>query len=75
MTIWVQRQFSAPTLNTVWLIDITEHLTLERKLLVLRDQGRVLEPDRRLRARRPDDRRARRERVGSAIARRQPSGP
>ena len=43
--------------------------------LLLLDQGRVLEPDRRLRARRPHDRAARRSaRCARAIARRQPDG-
>ena len=45
----VKRVFRANTPNRVWLTDITEHrTTTEGKLYLLRDQGRVLEPDRRL---------------------------
>jgi transposase InsO family protein len=47
----VQRQFHAPAPDVVWLTDITEHPTVEGKLLRLFDQGPVLEPDRRLRHR------------------------
>ena len=43
------------------------------KLYCLLDQGRVLEPDRRLGHRRPHDRQARHRRIAMAIARRQPA--
>ncbi len=59
----VQRSFTAPAPDAVWLTDITEHPTVEGKLYCLLDQGRVLEPDRRLRDRRSHDRQARRRRV------------
>jgi HTH-like domain len=51
----VKRDFSAPAPDLVWLTDITEHPTTvgiqgeRRKALRLRHQGRLLEPDRRLR--------------------------
>ena len=44
----VQRDFTAPAPDKVWLTDITEHPTGQGKLYVCCDQGRLLEPDRRL---------------------------
>ena len=45
----VMRNFTAGAPNRLWLADITEHWTREGKLaLPLRDQGRLLQPDRRL---------------------------
>ena len=58
----VRRNFTAARIDAVWLTDITEHPTLEQALR-LRDQGPVLEPDRRLRDRRTHDRATRGERV------------
>jgi putative transposase len=42
------RDFTAEAPNELWLTDITEHWTRGGQALPLRDQGRVLEPDRRL---------------------------
>ena len=59
----VKRVFRADAPNRVWLTDITEHrTTTEGKALLLRDQGRVLQPDRRLLDLGSDDREARRRR-------------
>ena len=44
----VNRDFSAPAPNVIWLTDITEHPTAEGKLYCLRHQGLLLQPDRRL---------------------------
>jgi hypothetical protein len=44
----VQREFSAPGPNMVWLTDITEHPSLRGQALPLLDQGRVLQSNRRL---------------------------
>ena len=54
----VQRNFTAERPDAVWLTDITEHPTARGQALLLRDQGRVLQPDRRLLDRRADDRRS-----------------
>lgn len=50
----VRRGFSATAPNLLWLADITEHRTTEGKLY-LRGQGRLLQPDRRLLHRLPDE--------------------
>jgi len=42
----VRPEFTADAPNRLWLSDITEHKTGEGKALSLRDQGRVLGPDR-----------------------------
>ena len=44
----VNRDFTAPAPDMVWLTDITEHPTARRQALRLLHQGRLLEPDRRL---------------------------
>ena len=43
----VQRNFTAPAPDRVWLTDITEHRTDRGQALRLRDQGCLFEPDRR----------------------------
>ena len=50
----VRRVFSAGAPNRLWLADITEHHR-RRQALPVRDQGRVLEPDRGLVHRQPDE--------------------
>lgn len=50
----VRRDFSAAASNRLWLADITEHPTGEGKLL-LRHQGLLLQPDRRLLHQQPDE--------------------
>jgi transposase InsO family protein len=62
----VQRDFSADDVNELWLTDITEHPALDRRgqALPLRDQGRVLRPDRGLLHQRPDEGPPRGERPG-----------
>lgn len=50
----VERDFTATGPNRLWLTDITEHATAEGKLYLVRGQGRVVAPDRRLLDRRPD---------------------
>ena len=53
---------SPPTApNQLWLTDITEHPHRRRQALPLRDQGRLLQPDRRLLDRLPDEGAARRQ--------------
>jgi putative transposase len=54
----VERAFTATRLNELWLTDITEHWNPSRRgqAISLRDQGRVLEPDRRVFDRQPDER-------------------
>ena len=44
----VERRFTAAGPNQLWLTDLTEHRTSEGKLYLLRDQGRVLQQDRRV---------------------------
>ena len=53
----VKRDFSADDVNELWLTDITEHWNPSRRgqALSLRDQGRVLRPDRGLLDERPDE--------------------
>lgn len=59
----VRRDFTASGPNRLWLSDITEHPTGEGKLaLPLRDQGRVVQQDRRLLDVQPDGVRDRRGR-------------
>lgn len=50
----VERDVSAPAPNRPWLTDLTEHRTDECKVY-LRDQGRLLQPDRGLLDRLPDE--------------------
>lgn len=52
----LQRDFTATEPNHKWVTDITEHPP-PRAGLLLRDQGPVLQPNRRLRDRRANDRR------------------
>ncbi|HEY0891209.1 MAG TPA: hypothetical protein VGE38_16530 [Nocardioides sp.] len=49
----VMRDFTAEAPNRLWLADITEHWIREGKLYLCADQGRVLQPDCRLRRRLP----------------------
>ena len=44
----VERDFTANAPNQLWLSDITEHSSQGRQAVHLCDQGRVLQPDRRL---------------------------
>jgi putative transposase len=66
----VARDFTADEPNRLWLTDITEHWTGEGKLVPLRDQGCVVEPDRRLLDRLADEVPPRGRRAGQ---RRRPS--
>jgi putative transposase len=52
----VGRDFSAECRDQLWLTDITEHRSCRGQALLLRHQRRLLQPHRRLLARRPDDR-------------------
>ena len=52
----VQRNFTAPAPDRVWLTDITEHRTDQGKLYACVHQRRLLEPDRRSRHLGSDDR-------------------
>jgi hypothetical protein len=67
----VRRNFTADGPNQLWLADITEHWTAEREALPVRDQGRVLEPHRRLGDRQSHESPAgcRRDRDGSRSSR------
>jgi transposase InsO family protein len=51
----VQLAFAADRPNQPWLVDITEHRAGEGKPYLCADQGRVQQPDRRLRDRRPHE--------------------
>lgn len=63
---FVQRVFAADAPNRLWLTDITEHWnpSQRRQALLLRDERRLCEPDRRLLDLGSDDREARRRRPG-----------
>jgi putative transposase len=51
----VDRQFTAPAPNLLWLTDITEHRTGEGKLYLCAIKGRLVQPHRRLLHRLPND--------------------
>jgi hypothetical protein len=57
-TTITSRHFTAAAANQVWVTDITEHPIRQGQALLLRDQGPVQQPNRRLRPRRADDRAA-----------------
>nr|WP_063713209.1 IS3 family transposase [Nocardia jiangxiensis] len=53
----VRRQFTSVAPDVLWVGDVTEIPTIEGKLYLASGEGRVVQPDRRLLDRRPDDRR------------------
>ncbi|MBN9612002.1 MAG: transposase, partial [Actinobacteria bacterium] len=71
----VERDLTADSLDEKWLTDITEHGARGRQALPLRDQGRLLEPDRGVRDRPADESLARGQGAGErASAARLPWG-
>ena len=68
----VNRDFTAPAPDVVWLTDITEHPTAEGKLYACCIKDVLLEPDRRLLDRRSHDGGPGHCALRSAVARRQP---